>query len=940
MHIKAVFTIAVCYFGICLASGGSKDVIRNRDIHETLIHTLLQKDPIVYRVRPVERSEDPVNITFGLSLQVIENLDEKKQVLTIRVEFYQSWYDYQLKWNPADHGGITAINISPKLIWTPDIFLYNNADDRFGRGRKRINALVNYEGKVTHDFPAVFKTTCTLKIEKYPFDKQSCKIRLGSWSYPRSELIMHLRDDKVDLSHYTTNGEWELKSATMRMFDYANAENSWDSVLISLEITRLSLYHAMYYIIPCAMIGLMTIIVFVLPVNINERMTVGLTLLIALSFFFLLMAENLPAIAETIPVAASYYSAMTILSACAYFMTCIVLKCHFSNPLEGDAPNWIRVLVLDYIARLLFMKEYDDGESKDEVEPPPAQITSYDKDKKIKSMTKEERRSNSVIRNSVRHRAILDGRTEEWNKIAHSLFDDLPPNKDSSFSNIASSCRFDGLNLEATVCSLTVHESKRRHRLSCVNTESRLLMEANDRSESPCFQEDVNNSSNPPRPPLTEEEKEIIESDKIGDSVYSKKWVLGVLVHMVEDIKRFDKEVPEEEESSNSKDGRNKEPSVEGDSTEVLVEMNPKLEEELCELWDMTMDSDVSRYLQEEDVIDLILDSVMETKALRKLEICLGILANMACTSDVCETIVKHPTLSEIVLFHIDNPDVRTLIELSRLINVCLSNKGVCQDWIKSLKSRKIVDKLVFILENSLNAELLDIVSDVVDKLLDYDDELLDELSTTKTVRTICDVYRRTATKRPQIIQNLLHVLQMISTTEKGVSALASVEDSSNIARIILVESSNYFTPLDSNLPSLVSSCSILNARMTTREVNATEIEEDGIKVFSTILSLTESLYEKISHLNEDEEDVDLKNEMFVDKAYFSAVTDFLAAMVDAFSTTEVSKELCHGLKEKEEQILRVLNILRESSTYANCSVEKMLRFTNTLNIMQAKDGL
>ena len=69
----------------------------------------------------------------------------------------------------------------------------------------------------------------------------------------------------------------------------------------------------------------------------------GLTLLIALSFFFLLMAENLPAIAETIPIAAKYYTATTVLSAFAYFMTCIVLKCHFSNPLEGDAPNWIRV---------------------------------------------------------------------------------------------------------------------------------------------------------------------------------------------------------------------------------------------------------------------------------------------------------------------------------------------------------------------------------------------------------------------------------------------------------------------------------------------------------------------------------------------------------------------------------------------------------------------
>ncbi len=89
-------------------------------------------------------------------------------------------------------------------------------------------------------------------------------------------MIFILQSQNVDLSHYQSNGEWHLDSATMKMNDYVSGTLSWDSVIITLKISRLSLYHAMYYIIPCAMIGLMTIIVFVLPVNINERMTVGM----------------------------------------------------------------------------------------------------------------------------------------------------------------------------------------------------------------------------------------------------------------------------------------------------------------------------------------------------------------------------------------------------------------------------------------------------------------------------------------------------------------------------------------------------------------------------------------------------------------------------------------------------------------------------------------
>jgi len=86
---------------------------------------------------------------------------------------------------------------------------------------------------------------------------------------------------------------------------------------------------------------------------------------------------------------------------------------------------------------------------------------------------------------------------------------------------------------------------------------------------------------------------------------------------------------------------------------------------------------DVSKYLVGENAIDLILEVILNAKSLRKLEICMGILANMACTKDVCKIMVEHPRLSEITLFHIDNPDVRTLTELARLVTVCLSHKEV-----------------------------------------------------------------------------------------------------------------------------------------------------------------------------------------------------------------------------------------------------------------------
>lgn len=37
----------------------------------------------------------------------------------------KEWYDYNLKWNPAEYGGVDRLYVPSELIWLPDIVLYN-----------------------------------------------------------------------------------------------------------------------------------------------------------------------------------------------------------------------------------------------------------------------------------------------------------------------------------------------------------------------------------------------------------------------------------------------------------------------------------------------------------------------------------------------------------------------------------------------------------------------------------------------------------------------------------------------------------------------------------------------------------------------------------------------------------------------------------------------
>ena len=69
----------------------------------------------------------------------------------------------------------------------------------------------------------------------------------------------------------------------------------------------------------------------------------GMAILVGLSFFFLLVAENMPATSEAVPLVGMYYTVTMIEVSCAFFMTCWVLRFHHQNPTEGEVPKWVKV---------------------------------------------------------------------------------------------------------------------------------------------------------------------------------------------------------------------------------------------------------------------------------------------------------------------------------------------------------------------------------------------------------------------------------------------------------------------------------------------------------------------------------------------------------------------------------------------------------------------
>ncbi|XP_071658506.1 neuronal acetylcholine receptor subunit beta-3 isoform X5 [Patagioenas fasciata] len=163
-------------------------------------------------VRPVQNSNDTIKVHFGLKISQLVDVDEKNQLMTTNVWLKQEWIDHKLSWNPDEYGGITAIRVPSESLWLPDIVLFENADGRF-EGSLMTKVIVKYNGVVTWMPPASYKSSCTMDVTFFPFDRQNCSMKFGSWTYDGNMVDLILVDENVDRKDFFDNGEWEILNA-------------------------------------------------------------------------------------------------------------------------------------------------------------------------------------------------------------------------------------------------------------------------------------------------------------------------------------------------------------------------------------------------------------------------------------------------------------------------------------------------------------------------------------------------------------------------------------------------------------------------------------------------------------------------------------------------------------------------------------------------------
>uniref|UniRef100_A0A158Q739 Neur_chan_LBD domain-containing protein n=1 Tax=Elaeophora elaphi TaxID=1147741 RepID=A0A158Q739_9BILA len=306
-------------------------------------------------VRPVKNASNTVVVKMGMTMTNIFDMDEKNQVLTINAWLDQEWKDEWLVWDLEESGGIESIRVPCDLIWLPDIFTILPFADDYTIGSTHSRAILFYDGTVFWPQPAQLRSTCKTDVTYFPFDSQHCAIKFGSWTYHGVQMDITNRSANVDLSYYMESGEFDLVRAFQkrRAVKYTCCMEPYPDVTFYIHIRRKTLYYLYNVVFPCSMMSTLTLFVFILPPDSNEKVALGITVLLAFSVFMLAIAEKMPETSDSIPLIAIYLTVVMLLTSISVVMTVMVLNFHHRGPFDSPVPEWVRVLVLQKLRNFL-----------------------------------------------------------------------------------------------------------------------------------------------------------------------------------------------------------------------------------------------------------------------------------------------------------------------------------------------------------------------------------------------------------------------------------------------------------------------------------------------------------------------------------------------------------------------------------------------------------
>ncbi|XP_039908412.1 acetylcholine receptor subunit delta isoform X2 [Simochromis diagramma] len=296
-----------------------------RNEEERVIEYVFKEMGYNKELRPVEKQQDVVDVNLALTLSNLISLKEVDETLLTNVWLEITWTDYRLTWNSTEFGGIEILRLPPSMVWLPEIVLENNS--------------LTYNAK---EIRMLLKEEYAGEVANYTVE----------WVV-------------IDPASFTENGEWEIvhRPAKRNIYKHIPMDsNKHQDITFYLIIKRKPLFYIVNIIIPCVLISFLACLVYYLPADSGEKMTLSISVLLAQSVFLLLISQRLPETSMSVPLIVKYLMFIMVLVTVVVLNCVVVLNLHFRTPSTHVMTEWTKRFFLERLPRLLLMSHPAEAE--------------------------------------------------------------------------------------------------------------------------------------------------------------------------------------------------------------------------------------------------------------------------------------------------------------------------------------------------------------------------------------------------------------------------------------------------------------------------------------------------------------------------------------------------------------------------------------------------
>ncbi|CAI5454416.1 unnamed protein product [Caenorhabditis angaria] len=252
------------------------------------------------------------NYTVFLYYFKLVEVDEPSEKVGVVLEVIEYWYDARLVWDPFDYHNISVIYVRQEKVWSPTFsaFAVNDIQDFRDQDFRLVSLSSN--GQIYSYIPCRISANCRLDVKKFPFDTQTCQIRISLpiFYYKEVKIMNEIYSGILTKEQIAQmgNSEWKILNLTSRVevLQYHDAFGNIQLSIFELKMKRNPMFYIYMIVFPSFIINALSIIgVFIMKSDKMSRLNVGLTNIMTMTFILGVMADKIPKSGE-IPLLGIY----------------------------------------------------------------------------------------------------------------------------------------------------------------------------------------------------------------------------------------------------------------------------------------------------------------------------------------------------------------------------------------------------------------------------------------------------------------------------------------------------------------------------------------------------------------------------------------------------------------------------------------------------------